>query len=264
MNCLQCNEPLPENTKFCINCGLKLVTNPPSVATAPTPVQGMSTVPSSNNLSPQQPNYLQPISNPMSNPATPGLPIGEALSPLPGGIIPAYNQYRASGERNFLERVAAKIPGYKGYLEKESRRDVDKLHREHLATLLFQLKAPINTVIRELADNRRLFEVGPIEKVLQKLDKVENRIRYASYGYAGFFDAVKIREDQLDQLYHFDLSLVDQVENIKMHVQQVLTQVADAKTLKQAVQQLASALDDLDAKFNQRYQAIENPGWSPF
>ena len=49
-----------------------------------------------------------------------------------------------------------------------------------------------------------------------------------------------------------------------MHVQQVLAQVADAKTLKQAVQQLATALDDLDAKFNQRYQAIENPGWSPF
>ncbi len=258
MNCPQCSEPLPENTKFCINCGLKLVTNPPSVATAPTPVQGMPTLPD-NNPSPQQ-NYLQPI----SNSATPGLPIGQALSPLPGGIIPAYNQYQASGERNFLERVAAKIPGYKGYLEKESRRDVDKLHREHLATLLFQLKAPINTVVRELADNRRLFEVGPIEKALQKLDKVENRIRYASYGYAGFFDAVKIREDQLDQLYHFDLSLVDQVENIKMHVQQVLAQVADAKTLKQAVQQLASALDDLDAKFNQRYQAIENPGWSPF
>lgn len=258
MNCPQCNEHLPENTKFCINCGLKLVTNP--VATAPTPVQGMSTLPANNTPSPQQPNYLQPI----SNPSTPGLPIGQSLSPLPGGIIPAYNQYQASGERNFLERVAAKIPGYKGYLEKESRRDVDKLHREHLATLLFQLKAPINTVIQELANNRRLFEVGPIEKALQKLDKVENRIRYASYGYAGFFDAVKIREDQLDQLYHFDLSLVDQVENIKMHVQQVLAQVADAKTLKQAVQQLASALDDLDAKFNQRYQAIENPGWSPF
>jgi len=164
MNCPQCNEHLPENTKFCINCGLRLVTNP--AATAPTPVQGLPTLPANNTPSPEQPNYLQPI----SNPSTPGLPIGQALSPLPGGIIPAYNQYQASGERNFLERVAAKIPGYKGYLEKESRRDVDKLHREHLATLLFQLKAPINTVIQELANNRRLFEVGPLEKLLQKLD----------------------------------------------------------------------------------------------
>jgi DNA helicase HerA-like ATPase len=195
---------------------------------------------------------------------SPMLPIGQSLSPLPGGIIPSYNQQQAEVGRNFLERIATKIPGYKGYLEKESRRDVDKLHREHLATLLFQLKAPLHNVIRELTDNRRLFEVGPIEKALQKLDKVENRIKYASYGYAGFFDAVKIREDQLDQLYHFDLALVEDVERVKAHVQKLIAQASDSKTLKTAAQELVTAIDDLDAKFNQRYQAIENPGWSPF
>ncbi len=256
MNCPQCNELLPDGTKFCMNCGLKLGVTLP---THPTPVQG---IPQS------QPNAYQPNAQSMvpSNlsPQTPGLPIGQALSPLPGGIMPSYNQYQAEGGRNFLERIANKIPGYKGYLEKESRRDVDKLHREHLATLLFQLKSPIHTVIRELTDNRRLFEIGPIEKAIQKLEKVENRIRYASYGYAGFFDAVKIREDQLDQLYHFDLALVDEVENIKSYVQKLVSQAGDPKALKTAAQELTSAIDDLDAKFNQRYQAIENPGWSPF
>jgi len=79
-----------------------------------------------------------------------------------------------------------------------------------------------------------------------------------------FFDAVKIREDQLDQLYHFDLALVDEVENLKAHVQKLMSQAGDAKALKTATQELTSAIDDLDAKFNQRYQAIENPGWSPF
>ncbi|MBI4851733.1 MAG: zinc ribbon domain-containing protein [Acidobacteria bacterium] len=255
MNCPQCNESLPDGTKFCINCGLRLnITS--SMPTHPTPIQGIpqtSVAPLAMVPSPQQPPQVQQ-----------NLPIGQALSPLPGGIIPAYNQYQAEGERNFLEKIATKIPGYKGYLEKESRRDVDKLHREHLATLLFQLKAPLHTVIRELTDNRRLFEIGPIEKAIQKLDKVENRIRYASYGYAGFFDAVKIREDQLDQLYHFDLALVEDVEKIKFYVQKLMSQLSDAKALKTAAQELMVSIDDLDAKFNQRYQAIENPGWSPF
>lgn len=259
MNCPQCNESMPEGTKFCMNCGLRLNTTS-YMPTHPTPIQGIPVTNPNTHQSNIAPGAMVPINPPQNS----SLPIGQALSPLPGGIMPSYNQYQAEGERNFLEKIATKIPGYKGYLEKESRRDVDKLHREHLATLLFQLKAPLHTVIRELTDNRRLFEVGPIEKAIQKLDKVENRIRYASYGYAGFFDAVKIREDQLDQLYHFDLALVDEVEKVKSHVQKLVSQLPDAKALKTAAQELMSSIDDLDAKFNQRYQAIENPGWSPF
>jgi hypothetical protein len=49
-----------------------------------------------------------------------------------------------------------------------------------------------------------------------------------------------------------------------MHVQKLLAQLPDARALKTAAQELIAAIDDLDAKFNQRYQAIENPGWSPY
>src|SRR6185436_9140975 len=126
---------------------------------------------------------------------------------------------------------------------------------------LFQLKQPISNVVRELSDNRRLFETGPLEKCLQKLDKVENRIRYASYGYSGFFDVVKIKEAQLDQLYQFDIALVEEVDKIKANVQHMVSQSGDAKTLKSAAQALEHSIDDLDTKFSQRYQAIENPGW---
>jgi hypothetical protein len=191
-------------------------------------------------------------------------PGGQPPVALPGDLNPSYNSFQAGAERNWLERLASKIPGYKGYMEKETRRDVDKIHREHLAASLFQLKAPINNIVKELSENRRLFETGPIEHVLQKLDKIENRIRYASYGYTGFFDVVKIKEAQLDQLYHFDVALVDDVDLIKAKVQHLAEQFSDAKALKAAAQELEKAVDDLDNKFSQRYQAIENPGWSPY
>lgn len=256
MICTQCGQPMPDGTKFCMECGGNLITGqtpapPPSNYPAPMPppqhLGAMEQLPYSNAMIPPQPGFHNP-----------------ALTPRPNDMMANYNTMQASAGRNWLERIAAKIPGYKGYLEKETRRDVDKQHREHLATMLFQLKAPINNIVRELSENRRLFEVGPLERTLQKLDKLENRIRYASYGYAGFFDTVKIRENELDQLYHFDLALVEDVEKLQTVIAHLVASVSNAQALKSAAQELVTALDAMDTKFSQRYQAIENPTWSPY
>ena len=38
----------------------------------------------------------------------------------------------ARGQRNWLERLGAAIPGYRGFQDRELRRDVDRTLREHL------------------------------------------------------------------------------------------------------------------------------------
>ena len=92
--------------------------------------------------------------------------------------------------RNWIERLSSKIPGYSGYVDRERRRDIDKLHREHLANRLRGLKGPLTDLMKDLTNNGRLFEVGAVDSTIKKLDHLENRIRFASYGYAGFFDVV--------------------------------------------------------------------------
>jgi hypothetical protein len=162
-----------------------------------------------------------------------------------------------SDGKRCLERLASIIPGYGGYLEKERRRDVDKLHREHLAGELEKLKTPLNNLIQELTDNGRLMELKPVEKASGKIDKIANRVRYASYGYSGFFDVVKVQEYELDKLYQFDLSLTEDIDAIKTKVSS-LSESSDAANLKTAVNALASALDDFDNHFSERHKAIEN------
>jgi hypothetical protein len=163
-----------------------------------------------------------------------------------------------SDQRNWLERLGDKIPGYSGYVAKERRRDVDKLHREHLAERLRAAKQPLTDVMRELSSSGRLFEVGPVDRVLKKLDQVENRVRFASYGYSGFFDAVKIQEPQLDLIYRFDLSLVEKVEEFERLARELATKAATADGLKQAAAEIERAADDLNRTFDERYRAIEN------
>ena len=163
-----------------------------------------------------------------------------------------------SDQRNWLERLGEKIPGYGGYVAKERRRDVDKLHREHLAERLRAAKQPLNDLMRELSSSGRLFEVGPVDRVLKKIDQIENRVRFASYGYAGFFDAVKIQEPQLDAIYRFDLALVEKVERLDALARGLGQKSSTAEGLKAAAAEVEGAADDLNRTFDERYRAIEN------
>ncbi len=165
-----------------------------------------------------------------------------------------------SDQRNWLERLGDKIPGYGGYVAKERRRDADKRHREHLAERLRAAKRPLTDAMRELSSTGRLFEVGPVDRVMKKLDQIENRVRFASYGYAGFFDAVKIEEPQLERIYRFDLSLVEKVEEFERRAGELSAKSATADGLKQAAAEVERAADDLNQTFDQRYRAIETFG----
>jgi hypothetical protein len=163
-------------------------------------------------------------------------------------------------QRNWLERLGDKIPGYNGYVDKERRRDVDKLHREHLADRLRAIKAPLTDVIRDLTSVGRLFEVTPVESALKKLDHLENRVRFASYGYSGFFDAVKIEQQQLDSIYQFDLSLIERVEQLESKGRALKSQATTAEGLKAGAADLNGAIDEIGRYFDQRYEAINNFG----
>jgi 2-hydroxychromene-2-carboxylate isomerase len=58
----------------------------------------------------------------------------------------------------------------------------------------------------------RLERIGSLDK---SLDALANAVRHAGSGYAGLFDAAKVREEQLEALYRFDLDLVDDVDTVR-------------------------------------------------
>ncbi|MBU0638936.1 MAG: hypothetical protein KKB50_08740 [Planctomycetes bacterium] len=121
---------------------------------------------------------------------------------------------RAHQDRNWLQRVLHALPGFHGYLGKEERRESDKLLREHLATKLVQLRRRLDPVIQELTSGSGLLLVGEVDRVKTALDRLAARLRHAEYGYSGLFDAVKIREAELDRLYEFDAALLDRIEQM--------------------------------------------------
>jgi hypothetical protein len=116
---------------------------------------------------------------------------------------------------NVLERLGSRIPGFRGYRDREARREADKLLREHGAREL-------ERIVRELhehAAKAALDELEDVQDVVAHAEKLMRELRFADRGYSGFFDDVKVDSAAaLDAVYERDEHIVAQLGEIAAQV----------------------------------------------
>ena len=155
-----------------------------------------------------------------------------------------------------LEQLVAKIPGYKGYKEKELRREADKLLREHLARQFEEQRRAITNLQKRLIKSGQAGLLDDLEEGVMKLQFLIDRLKTASYGYAGFFDAVKVKEEQLDALYAFDNALLDEVPKVAAGINSVSEALAAKEGVAEAVADLVSTIQGINDTFSKRQDVI--------
>jgi hypothetical protein len=162
----------------------------------------------------------------------------------------------AKGQRNWLERLGAKIPGFRGFQDRELRRDVDKLQRDHMSAELTRLKDAIREKARGYTDAGRIAALGGFDRLDRQIDGLSQTVRFADYGATGLFDPVKIGEAELERIYQFDLSVLDDLTHVEAEVAAVPPPGdQDPAPALDKVLQLVRALED---KWRSREQVISN------
>lgn len=152
--------------------------------------------------------------------------------------------------------LTEKIPGYAGYADRERRRDADKQVRSFVADALDHAKGDLDTVKLLLTDQAKLDQVGVIERLSQRVESSADRIRTATYGFAGLFDAQKVGDGELARLYEFDGSLADNAQAIRSQCGAVLAAAQGNGDFAAACGQVDAALRSLDGRFNDRARAL--------
>ena len=129
------------------------------------------------------------------------------------------NPQQHAENRNWIESIMRWIPGFHGYLEREYRRESDLLMRTWLADRLDRAKPSIDQCMKNLTEQGKLDEIGPLEQVRTKIDTLVGRLRAAPAGYSGLFDYVRIDEKILDDVYQLDSDLVSSVERVSEQIE---------------------------------------------
>ncbi len=158
-----------------------------------------------------------------------------------------------AARRNWVETILRYIPGFRGYLEKEYRRESDQLVRQWLAGRLAQAKRALDELSRGLAEAGHLHLLTQLDRLRHRIDKLSGRISGAMAGYSGFFDYVRITERILDRIYEHDLGLMAAVDNVGSSI----ASWTPDRLSQETITSLLSRLEELELAWDKRSHILE-------
>lgn len=156
---------------------------------------------------------------------------------------------------DLVAKIRKFVSGFTGYFDRETRRDADRILRGSIAQRYEDQWSRISALQRELISGGGLEYVDDLEAAAIKLMTFVDRVKGAAYGYAGFFDAVRVNEDELAKLYAYDLSLLESVEGIAHAVDNVEASIG-SDGLPAAIRNLVKLSQEAIDAYDRRDEVI--------
>lgn len=154
-----------------------------------------------------------------------------------------------------FKKILSKVPGFGGYIERQKRRDSDKLIREFLFDQFRELEGRVSRMQRDFISQGEIKYVDDLEATAIKLRTFADRIKTAARGYSGLFDAVNVNEEELTQIYEYDASMLELVDEVSRAIDNVESSVG-TDGLPAAIRHLESQSSDCIKAFNNRENVI--------
>lgn len=155
-----------------------------------------------------------------------------------------------------FKKLASYIPGFGGYIERQNRRDADKILRETVARRFEEQWKRVSQLQTDLVSDGKIMYVDDVEKAALKLRTFIDKISTAPRGYSGLFDAVKINEKELNAIYQFDAAFFDLADQISRAVDNLEQTMNDEAALPAAIRNLTSLARLAVETYEKRSEAV--------
>lgn len=167
---------------------------------------------------------------------------------------------KVSSQTDPLKKLAGVIPGFSGYVERQNRRDADKLLRDTVARRFEEAWKRTSNLQNDLVSNGMIAYVDDMEKAAIQIRTFIDKISTAPRGYSGLFDAVKINENELQAIYQFDAAFFDLADQIGHALDTVEASLNDESALPAAIRNLTSLARLATETYNKRAEAVTGSG----
>ena len=155
-----------------------------------------------------------------------------------------------------FKKLASYIPGFGGYVERQNRRDSDKLLRDTVARRFEEQWRRTSQLQEDMVGNGMIAYVDDMEKAAIQMRTFIDRISTAPRGYSGLFDAVKINEKELEAIYQFDAAFFDLAEQVGRANDNVEASMGDEAALPAAIRNLTNLARLANETYNKRSEVV--------
>lgn len=164
---------------------------------------------------------------------------------------PDLNNLKAKiqANRDFIDRITTRLPGFNGYVEKSENYDADRMVREFIADRVLSAKKSLNVLSGDLVKSGEIQTIQEIDSIQNLLEGLLKKIQYADYGVSGGFSKIKITEEDQNRLLEYDWRLIsafDEINTLTAKLQSVQgdSLVQEMKNLKQKIRDFDKSVDD--------------------
>jgi len=164
-----------------------------------------------------------------------------------------FNQ--VTGDMDPFKKILSKIPGFSGYMERQNRRDSDKLLRETVASRFEEQWQRVSGLQRDFISQGEIAYVDDLEAAAIQLRTFADRVRRATRGYSGLFDAIKINEEELAKLYQYDAAMLELGDEVGRAIDNVESSVG-SDGLPAAIRHLTSLARQCGTMFDRREEVV--------
>ena len=162
---------------------------------------------------------------------------------------------KVTGDMDIFEKIASKIPGFKGYIERQHRRDSDKLLRDTIFNRFRELEAHVSALQTEFISQGEIAYLDDLEKAAIKLRTFADRVRTAPRGYSSLFEAVKINEEELKRIYAFDAALLEKADEVSRAIDHITASIG-TEGLMAAIRNLQTVAAQCVETYDRREEVL--------
>jgi hypothetical protein len=159
-----------------------------------------------------------------------------------------------------FKKLGSYIPGFKGYIERQNRRDADKLLRDTVARRFDEQWRRASQLQVDMVSQGMIAYVDDMERATLQLRTFIDKISTAPRGYSGLFDAVKINEQELEAIYQYDAAFFDLAEQVGRALDNVEASLSDEAALPAAIRNLTSLARTAVETYNRRSEVVIGDG----
>lgn len=160
---------------------------------------------------------------------------------------------RVEEDRGLLKKIELLIPGFKGYRQRDDIRAADSLLRQQLADRMNETNDIFENCREELSRAMELTLISDMGNILKYSRQIENRIRHAEQGYTGISADFRIEESELNNIYKWDLALIQTIDSINNMAGELLNSIlVPDGTAKQNMQNIRNNLNEFNSTLDKR------------
>lgn len=167
---------------------------------------------------------------------------------------------KVTSQQDPFKKLMSYIPGFGGYINRQNRRDADKLLRDTVARRFEEQWRRASQIQTDMVSNGQIAFVDDMEKAAIQLRTFIDKISTAPRGFSGLFDAVKINEPELQAIYQFDAAFFDLAEQVAHALDNVEASLGDQAALPAAIRNVTSLARMAVETYNRRSEAVTGSG----